>query len=44
VHESIPEVGEEIEIENFHIKILKASNKRIDLVELSKQSEKEKNE
>jgi CBS domain containing-hemolysin-like protein len=44
MHESIPEVGEEIQIENFSIKILKASNKRIDLVELHKKIEKTKND
>lgn len=44
MHESIPEIGEQIDIENFSIKILKATNKRIDLVELHKKIEKTKNE
>ncbi|MBX2902338.1 MAG: HlyC/CorC family transporter [Chitinophagales bacterium] len=41
-YENIPEQGEEFQLENFGIKILKATNRRIDLVELSKISAAEK--
>jgi CBS domain containing-hemolysin-like protein len=36
VQENIPEAGEEFLIENFRMKILKASRKRVDLVELER--------